>query len=178
MNLYFKFLTLLCRRFFWSKKQSITDTCITYFRVTPFDLDLNFHMNNGRFFSVMDLGRFDLMLKTKSFFSILSKGYYPLVLSETMIFKKSLGLFVKYAVHTKAECWDEKFFYFTQKFFVGRELYTSSSVRICFKQRGRRGIVPTQEIRDILKVKDTDNDLSALALKHIELDSTLIPRNS
>ena len=30
-------------------------------RVWPNDLDTNAHMNNGRYLTLMDLGRFDLM---------------------------------------------------------------------------------------------------------------------
>jgi thioesterase superfamily protein len=31
------------------------------FRILPHDLDLNFHVNNARYLSFMDLGRVDLM---------------------------------------------------------------------------------------------------------------------
>ena len=34
------------------------------FRVMPTDCDLNMHMTNARYFSFMDLGRVDVMLKT------------------------------------------------------------------------------------------------------------------
>lgn len=151
--------------------------CETKFRVSIFDLDLNFHMNNGRYFSIMDLGRLDLMLKTKNFFRVFLKGYYPLVLSESMNFRKSLGLFQKYSVITKVDSWDKKFFYFTQDFIVQNKTCSTSSVRVCFKQRGRKGIVPTQELLEFFKVNMTQKDISKLALKHIDLDNSLNPRD-
>ena len=39
-------------------------TSVLGFLVWPNDLDVNVHMNNGRFLSIMDLGRFDLSFRT------------------------------------------------------------------------------------------------------------------
>jgi hypothetical protein len=33
------------------------------FRVLPGDLDVNVHLNNGRYLALMDLGRFDLLIR-------------------------------------------------------------------------------------------------------------------
>lgn len=180
MNLYFRLLLLIVRRLFWRGEIKVDDICETQFRVGLFDLDLNFHMNNGRFFSVMDLGRLDLMLKTKKLFSFFRQGYYPLVLSETMGFKKSLQLFDHYTLQTKVECWDDKFFYFTQKFIKNNETYSSASVRVCFKQRGRKGLIPSYEILEFFQAghlfnKDKTLTLTNLASQHIQLDSIILP---
>jgi len=176
MNLYFKFLFLILKRTFWSKEQSILDECHTHFMVDVFDLDLNFHMNNGRFFSLMDLGRLDLMLKTKSLFKFFRNGYYPIVLSESMNFKKSLNLFTRYTLITKIECWDDKFFYFSQKFFKQEDICASSCVRVCFKKRGRKGIIPSKEIFDFLNITEPVRDFNALAKAQVEMDEILMPR--
>ena len=39
-----------------------TDASTVHFLVWPNDLDMNRHMNNGRYLTLMDLGRFDLEL--------------------------------------------------------------------------------------------------------------------
>ncbi|HEX8430337.1 MAG TPA: thioesterase family protein, partial [Longimicrobium sp.] len=39
------------------------DLSVVTFRVFPNDLDVNFHMNNGRYLTLMDLGRLDLLLR-------------------------------------------------------------------------------------------------------------------
>jgi len=41
-----------------------TDVGRMTFRVVPTDLDVLGHMNNGVYFSLMDLGRIDLMIRT------------------------------------------------------------------------------------------------------------------
>lgn len=176
MNLYFKFIVLLFKRISWNKKQKITDACYTKFRVGLLDLDLNFHMNNGRYFSVMDLGRFDLILKNGNLLKLFRNGYYPLILSESMVFKRSLNYFNSYQLETQVVSWDEKFFYITQKFLKDGELVSSGHVRACFKKRGRKGIVPIKEIFDFVGEEYSSQDLNSLAAKQIEIDSILFPR--
>ena len=34
------------------------------FRVSPGDIDVNRHMNNGRYLTIMDLGRIDVLIRT------------------------------------------------------------------------------------------------------------------
>ena len=177
MNLFIKLLILIIKRLFDKSEYQVTKTCSSFFRVDFFDLDLNFHMNNGRYLSVMDLGRLDLILRTKKFFKLFGKGYYPLVLSESIIFKKSLGLSQKYELQTHVHCWDEKFFYFKQTFLYRGETVAVASVRACFKQRGRKGIVPTDEITSFFEIKDFENEFSDLAKKQKDIDLTLLPRD-
>lgn len=177
MNLYMKLLILILKRLFWKKTQLITDLCSTSFRVGLIDLDLNFHMNNGRYLSVMDLGRFDMLIKTNSFLKVFKNGYYPVVLSESIVFKKSLNLFEKYKLHTNIYGWDDKFFYIKQNFMKGEELVASANVRACFKQRNRKGIVPVKELYAFIGESHEEVKLTDLAKKQIELDEVLIPRN-
>lgn len=176
MNLYFKFIALIIKRLFSKKPLGLTENCISHFRVSLWDLDLNFHMNNGRFFSVMDLGRFDLLMRTGSFFRLFSNGYYPVVLSESMVFKKSLGYFQKYEVDTCIEAWDKDFFYITQKFCRNGEIVASGNIRGCFKKRGKKGIVKIKEVFEFIGEEHFDKPLTPIATKQIELDSVLLPR--
>ena len=155
----------------------MTDVCVSKFRVSFFDLDLNFHMNNGRFFTVMDLGRFDLLMRAGHFVSMFSAGYYPVVLSESMIFKKSLNLWQAYELHTHIDSWDKDFFYMTQKFVRDGKVVASANVRACFKQRGRKGIVPVKEVFEFVGEEHYNKELSQIASRQIEMDNALLPRN-
>ena len=176
MNLYFRFIFLVLSRVLFSKRQEISDTCVTKFRVSLFDLDLNFHMNNGRFFTIMDLGRFDLLLGTGFFFKLIRHGYYPVVLSESAVFRRSLTLFQKFSVETSIDSIDHKFFYMTQKFVHEDRLVASTNVRVCFKNWGRKGVVPPEELYEFFGVPYEHKELSPLAQKQIELDDALAPR--
>ncbi len=63
MNLYCRLLFLLAR--IWRlPRRGLLEPSRAAFRVLPNDCDLNFHMNNGRYLSFMDLGRVHLMAQT------------------------------------------------------------------------------------------------------------------
>ena len=66
MNLYLRLFILLIRALF-KPRMATLDTSVLHFHVLPNDLDLHRHMNNGRYLSIMDLGRADLMLRTGIF---------------------------------------------------------------------------------------------------------------
>ncbi|MGV8852503.1 MAG: acyl-CoA thioesterase, partial [Rhodoglobus sp.] len=61
-------------------------------RVLPTDIDVLRHMNNGVYFSIMDLGRMDLLIRAGSWQKLSAKGYYPVMANETISFRKSLDL--------------------------------------------------------------------------------------
>ncbi len=164
MNLYFRVIFLLMRQLFLKTKQiSIFDSCTTTFFVNPLDLDINFHMNNGRYLSLMDLGRTDLMIKAGIFWKLLIHGYYPLVASESIRFKKSLMPFQVFKMMTKIESLDGKYFFITQKFFRDNELYAEGCIKGLFKKRGRIGSIPTNELFSFLGLPIQEFPVSEIA---------------
>ncbi len=46
-------------------------------RVLPTDIDIAMHVNNGMYFSLMDLGRFDLMIRSGTWSMMRRKGWSP-----------------------------------------------------------------------------------------------------
>ena len=177
MNLYFKLLLLIIRRAIHKVRCNLMDRSTLKLRVGVLDLDLNFHMNNGRFLSTMDLGRMDLLMKTGHFIRLFKNGYYPVILSESIVFNKSLDLFQQYDLETQIQSFDEKFFYIEQKFVRNGTLVASANVRACFKKRGVRGVIPVESMFEFLNETKFDLPMSELANKQIELDNLLSPRN-
>ena len=141
MNLYFRFVLLLLKRIYII---SAFDACETNFWVNPFDLDINLHMNNGRYLSIMDLGRIDLLLKAKSFWNLLFKGYYPVVVSEGIRFKKALMPFQKFKIKTQIDHWDEKDFFIKQEFIVKNKVVAIGYIKARFLKRGKGSISTAQ----------------------------------
>ena len=117
---------------------------ILRFRVWPNDLDLNLHMNNGRFLSLMDLGRFDLTFRTGLGRAMLRNRWKPLVGGITMRYRRSLEPFDRYELHTRLLGWDAKWVFLEQRFLKRGELAAEGVVRALF--RGRGGNVPTDEV--------------------------------
>ena len=174
MNLYMRLIWMLLKRFFVSKPLGIFDVCKTDFIVNPLDLDVNFHMNNGRYLSIMDLGRVDLMIRAGVFARLVKNGYYPVVVSESIRFKKSLELFDKFEVFTQTESWDEKNFFMQQKFICNGEVVAEGYIKARFKQRGRKGSVPTTEIFKIGGQNYQGEKLSEIAKAQNVMDEVLV----
>lgn len=146
MNLFFRFFVLLIQRSLNRSNQSLLDICSTSFRVGLSDLDINAHMNNGRYLSLMDLGRVDLMLKSGFFWRLILNGFFPVVLSESIVFRRSLGLWEKFDMQTEIIGWDEKDFFILQKFVCRGQTYATGHIRGRFLKRGQKSSVPTLDL--------------------------------
>ena len=62
MNLWFRLFWLFISACFRPPIPAPFGMSVLHLRVWPNDLDLSMHMNNGRYLTLMDLGRIDLML--------------------------------------------------------------------------------------------------------------------
>lgn len=85
-------------------------------RVLPTDIDVNFHMNNARYLSVMDYARMHLLARTRLLERILRSRWQPLVGAAWVTYRRSLPLFSTYTLASRMVCWDEKWFYIEQTF--------------------------------------------------------------
>ncbi len=148
MNLIFRFLWLCLKRLCKSAPISLYDPCETHFWVNPLDLDINLHMNNGRYLSIMDLGRMDLMFRSKMFAPLFRRGYYPVVVSQSIRFRRSLELGQTFRVVSQLDSWTTSDFYIRQIFWRGEELIAEGFIKGRFRQRGRKGSVSTEEVFD------------------------------
>ena len=114
------------------------------FRVWPTDLDINLHMNNGRYLGVMDLGRLDLAFRTGLGRAMTRNHWKPLVGGLTMRYRRSLELFARYELHTRMLGWDAKWCFLEQRFLKDGELIAEGVVRLLF--RGEEGNIPSAEL--------------------------------
>lgn len=120
------------------------ETSITV-RVWPTDLDPLLHMNNGRYLTVMDLGRADAILRNGIRRRLRAHGWYPVVASETIRFRESLPPLARYELRTVLLGWDDRSFYLRQRFvWRGRDAAVAL-VRIRFLRRSG-GTVPAPEV--------------------------------
>jgi len=130
---------------------------VLHFRVWPNDLDVNIHMNNGRFLSIMDLGRFDLSFRTGLGRAMLKHRWKPLVGALSMRYRRGLDPFERYELHTRLLGWDAKWFYLEQRFLKGGELAAEGLVKALF--RGSHGNVSTSEVVDRMGYKGPEPEL-------------------
>lgn len=117
------------------------------FRVLANDLDVNLHMNNGRYLSLMDLGRLDLMMRMGVMRQLFKLKWRPVIGSLTIRFRRSLDPFQRYVIHTRLVCWDEKWMYLEQRFERDGETAAVAFVKGLFLQQD--GSVPPQAVVDL-----------------------------
>ena len=147
MNLFFRLLLLLLSMPF-KKPLKLLDSSELRFRVFPNDLDIYGHMNNGRYLTLMDLGRMDWIWRTGLARAARKNRWNPLVASSTIRYKKSLTLGKRFTLRTRVIGWDEKWFYIEQVFKKGERPIASATVKGLF--RGPHGnVLPAQVLTAI-----------------------------
>ena len=150
MNLFFRLLLLLFSM--PSKKPlGLLDSSELHFRVLPNDLDIYGHMNNGRYLTLMDLGRMDWIWRTGLGKAARKNRWNPLVAASTIRYKKSLTLWKRFTLRTRVLGWDDKWFYIEQTFQKGARPIASAVVRGLF--RGPHGNVLPADVLTALGQK-------------------------
>ena len=152
MNLYLRLIIVMIGALFKKRMAEPTETGSLDFTVLPNDLDLNGHMNNGRYPTLMDLGRVDLILRMPGLMRYARKnGYIPVLASSMMRFRVPLFLFQKYTLTSRILCWDERWVYMEQRFLIrsGKKAGAVAAiglVKTSFFSPRTRGTVPTADI--------------------------------
>lgn len=106
-------------------------------RVLPTDIDIAMHVNNGMYFSLMDLGRLDLMVRSGAWKRMRQRGWGPVVAGETIAFRKSLQLWQQYTIETKIIGLDAKAIYFEQRMVSHGEIYARAFIATRLVSKGR-----------------------------------------
>ncbi|MCW2236638.1 thioesterase family protein [Azospirillum canadense] len=123
------------------------------FRVWPTDLDLNMHMTNARYFSVMDLGRADLMLRAGLGRAVLRNRWQPVLGAATVRFRRPLAPFQRFELVSRVLCWDEKYFFIEHRVETAGSTAAMAVVQGAFLTRG--AVVPPA---DVLAALGQDRD--------------------
>ncbi|MEQ1736202.1 MAG: acyl-CoA thioesterase, partial [Rhodoglobus sp.] len=134
---------------------AITDVAHTPFRTLLTDIDVLGHMNNGVYFSIMDLGRMDLMIRSGAWAKLREHGMYPVMVNETISFRKSLNLGQKFVLETRLVGLDVKAIYTEQRFVVDGEIYAKAMTRARFLKKSG-GTVTVAELGEVVGADVTD----------------------
>src|SRR5258706_4303913 len=115
MNLLVRALAVFLGLIFKRRSLGLLDESVLAFRVWPNDLDANVHMNNGRYLTLMDLGRLDLTARAGFLGTALRRGWRPMVGSATIRFRRGLAPFARFQLITRIVCLDGKWFFIEQR---------------------------------------------------------------
>jgi YbgC/YbaW family acyl-CoA thioester hydrolase len=118
-------------------------------RIYPNDLDINLHVNNGRYLTLCDLGRIDLFVRSGLARVMMRKKWIPVVGSVTMKFIKPLYLFDRITIKSEVTHWDEKYFYSTHAIYRKEVLVSEGTSRSLVVSRAT-GRIPPEAVIEVV----------------------------
>ncbi len=152
MNLIFRLVWLFItasRR----KRIRMTEASKLPLRVLPTDMDINMHLTNARYLSMMDLGRAEFIIQAGMFKELMKRKWLPVVAVANLKFIKQINPLQRFNLITRIVGWDEKWFFMEQRFEVEGQLVALGVIKGLF--RSRNGNVPTA---DLIKLAGYEGD--------------------
>ena len=147
MNLYVRLIRVFIAALFRSRLTSdnLDNEVVT--RIYPNDLDINLHVNNGRYLTLCDLGRIDMFVRSGLARVMLKNRWIPVVSGVTMKFIKPLRVFDRIRIVSEVSHWDEKYFYSNHMIYRGDVLVSEGTSKALVVSR-RSGRLSPAEVVD------------------------------
>lgn len=109
MNLWLRLLHLIIASFFRPRLDPLSEASCLAYRVWPHDLDLSLHVNNSRYWALMDLGRIDLIIRSGLWRAVVRNRWAPIVTAARIRFRRELNPFRRFRVETRIVAWTGTF---------------------------------------------------------------------
>ena len=167
MNLYLRLLWT------WLRARSkpaivVGDTIELQLRVWPNDLDVNGHMNNGRYMTITDLALVEYFTRTGFIPVALREGWRPMLGGSMISFRRGLKPFKVYTLRFSMQCWDERWNYFCFEFMHAGQTMASGITKGAVV--GKRGILSSNETRGIMGMELVSPAFPATITAWVEAD--------
>jgi YbgC/YbaW family acyl-CoA thioester hydrolase len=175
MNLLFRLLKTLLLFLIRPARRGILDESVVRFRVWPNDLDTNLHMNNGRYLTLMDLGRLDLLLHNGAMPHVLRNKWYPVLAGTQIRFRRPLNLFQKFEIRTRIVTWDSKWVFLEQIMLRKGEQVLHAYLKGVFV--AGKGSVPITRLMDLMGVKEAPPPMPPSLSAWLQAEEMMIREN-
>lgn len=148
------------------------DESVIPMRVWPADLDTWGHMNNGRYLTIMDLGRTDMAARSGLAAAWLRHGWMPILGGATIRYRRPLQPLRRYELRTRMVGWDDKWFYFEQRF--TRRGQTCAVALVKGVVRRHAEIIPPSEMAVACGIPAESPPIPAAVLRWNETEEALL----
>lgn len=108
MNLWLRLLRIITQGLWGSVLRLPQQSSRLAFRVWLHDLDPFGHMNNGRYLTIMDLGRMDLMVRSGLARAAARHKWTPIASGVVIRFRREMRLLQKFRLVSRILWWDER----------------------------------------------------------------------
>jgi acyl-CoA thioesterase FadM len=106
-------------------------------------------MNNGIYLTLMDVARFDMLKRSGAWKACKKARIHPVVVGETISFRKSLKLGQKFSIESGVLGWNDVAFFIRQRFVVEGEIYAEAVVRLRFL-KSPKGTPSPAEVLEVM----------------------------
>lgn len=106
-------------------------------RVWTTDIDVYLHLNNGRYLTLMDMGRLDLAVRTGMAKVTALRRWLPVAGAATVKFRRELRAFQRFELTSQIGFWDDRWIYVEHRLLVGESIHTWGAVKLIVRHRGK-----------------------------------------
>jgi acyl-CoA thioesterase FadM len=158
-------------------------------RVWPNDLDINFHVNNGRYLALADIGRIHWFVRSGTLGVARRHNTFPVVGDAIAKFRRDLKAFQAFEIHTRLIGWDQKWGFIEHRFVRNHRVIGVVAVRGMFKGPDGpldpgvlvaglgAGMAPSPQLPEWANYFQRSSELLSEALREEERSQNLRGRN-
>ena len=159
MNLWLRALWLFLTAPFKARIAAPLGVSRLRFLVLPNDVDTNLHLNNGRYLTIADLGRTDLLIRMGLLKLVLKEGLQPMLSGSAIRFRRELKPFQSFILESRIVCWRETTFVMEHRFVAERRdgpmtTYAVAVVRGGLYDKKARKFVPAERLAQAVGYHD------------------------
>lgn len=138
------------------------------FRVGLNDIDPFLELNNARFLSYMELGRWDYSQRV-GFVRIMRERKWGVAVGGASIrYRRRIPFLHRFTLTTRLVCHDGRWFYFLQEAHAGGRICASALMKVC--ATSKQGLVPAPEVAEALGRGDFGNEMPRWVAAWIEAE--------
>ena len=126
------------------EKLHFSGASVIHCRVGLTDIDMFFELNNARYLSYMELGRWDYSYRVGFLQLMQSKQWGVAVGGASIRYRRRIPLYSKFTVTSTLICHDGRWFYFLQEFHRGNTICASALMKVCAVSKD--GLIPATEV--------------------------------
>ena len=157
MNLYLRLLWTVIRVRFL-KSMDFTESLEREFKVMPNDLDVNGHMNNGRYLTLLDLMIIEYFARVGFLKVLLRRGWRPMSGGAIITYRKGLKPFQRYTIRY-SHAGNDEFWNFMRFEFLTLDGEISAAGYMKGAAVSKRGLVSNRESFGSMGVELDDRPL-------------------
>jgi len=172
MNLYFRLIWVIVRSFFKSRIDFADKISLTL-HILPNDLDINRHLNNGRYLTLLDLASIEFFIRSGVLKHAIRKGFRPMLGGLIVTYRKGLSLFERCTLTMQMEAWDEHWNYFRFEF-RNSDDHLSAAGYIKGAFVSKKGIIPNMVADEIFGHERSDCTLPPAVANWIKSENAIM----